>query len=512
MFNTNSEFALYTQKRYTKKMVHPADDIAQSLQSGTTQDRESIRRAYDFALKAHGDELRHSGEPYIVHPLAIAKTLTELGMDRDTVIAGLLHDTLEDTPCSEKDIERVFGAEVRFLVEGVTKLSKLRYRGLVRHVESLRRLLVATAADVRVIIIKLADRLHNMETLAYVEPRKQERIARETMEIFVPIAERLGMGMIKTRLHDLAFKMLEPAAYADAKVTMAKIRTASMKDLEEAVKDVKRELAAAKIRDFSTEARIKSISSLAAKMARKHSIDEVYDLFALRIIVPTSDACYQTLAVVHALWKPLPDRVKDFIARPKQNGYRSIHTTVATGRGLIVEVQIRTPEMHRESQFGIASHFAYKTNDAQTMTSIEWVRRFVPGFRAKQQRPAPLWLKELSDAIQDEEHDAVHKTLTEDFFAERIIVLTPKGDHIDLPTEATPIDFAYAIHSDLGDNAVGALVNQKLVALDTPLKNDDVVEIKLKKNGAPNQKWLEFVKTASARKRIRSALQKPTTK
>lgn len=488
-------------------MSHPTDAVLDAMRSPTKEDREVIRHAYDVAERVHGAETRKSGEPYIVHPRAIAITLAELGMDRDTIVAGILHDTIEDTPYTAEELEKDFGPTVRFLVESVTKLSKLKYQGLTRHVESLRRLLVATAADVRVIIIKLADRLHNMETLQYVEERKQKRIAEETLEIYVPIAERLGMGVFKSQLQDLAFKVTDPEGYKNAEHFMEAQREEMETSLSEAIKDIKRELAAAGLRTFTTETRVKSLASFAQKLEKKHGkVEKIYDIFALRIIVPTVEDCYRVMGIVHNTWRPVPGRVKDYIAYPKPNGYRSIHTAVTTPRGLVIEVQIRTDEMHRESQFGIMSHYSYKHNKPET-GYLKWIRRTVPSLTKPQPIGAPKWLRDLTEALAETEAEHFKEALRQDFFAERIFTFTPKNDAVDLPLGATPVDFAYAIHSDLGDRATGALVNGKLVHLDTPLANGDHVEIKTRKAGVPNRKWLDFVKTANARKHIRSALQ-----
>lgn len=498
-------------------MAHPADSIIDEMRAPSAEDRAIIIHAYDVAERAHGAELRKSGEPYIVHPLAIAKMLASLGMDRDTIVAGILHDTIEDTSYTVEELEKEFGSTVRFLVESVTKLSKLKYRGLTRHVESLRRLLVATAADVRVIIIKLADRLHNMETIQYVEERKQRRIAEETLEIYVPIAERLGIGYFKSRLHDLSFKIVDPKGYADADRYMTEKTEEMQEALLDAVKVVKRELALAGITSFSTETRLKGLASFAEKLKRKRGhAERIYDIFAIRVIVPTLEDCYRVLGVVHNTWRPIPGRVKDYIAYPKPNGYKSIHTAVVTAQGLTLEVQIRTEEMHRDSLFGITSHLGYKQGDEEEVTQdhAAWIRRSVPSLMHVQAVGAPKWLKDLSEALADSEAETFKAALKQDFFAERIFTFTPNGDAIDLPLGATPVDFAYAIHSDLGDRATGAVVNGKLVNLETPLKNGDHVEIKVRKEGKPNRKWLEFVKTAGARKHIRSALQekKPKSK
>lgn len=489
------------------------------MRSPTTADQKLIRDAYDFAEIAHGTELRKSGEPYIIHPRAIALSLAKLGMDTDTIVAGILHDTVEDTPVTPEEIEEKFGKDVRFLVEGVTKLSKLKFRGLDRHVESLRRLLVATAADVRVIIIKLADRLHNMETIEFVAPEKRHRIAEETMEVYVPIAERLGMRSMRTELEDLAFKALDPAHYADTEHKLKERRSEMEEALEADLKDLKRALGEAKISKFRTEMRVKGIRSLDLKLKEKdQDIDKVYDLFALRIILPTVDDCYKVLGIIHALWKPVPSRIKDYIAFPKPNGYRSLHTTIITRHKTVVEIQIRTEEMHIENQFGVASHFNYKSGKKNTKeTSAGWFAGMLSTLmrtkQSKQEVSSPQWLKELTAAA--DEHvgpQDFEEALKEDFFARRMFVFTPKGDVIDLPIGATPVDFAYAVHSDVGDTMVGARVNGKMVALDDALHNGSVVEVLTKKNGVPNKKWLEFAKTSGAKHHIRAALQKKNPK
>lgn len=458
-------------------MSHPSDDIVAALRSPSAEDRARIFKAYDFAARVHAGEMRKSGDPYITHPHAIALSLARLGMDIDTVVAGILHDTIEDTAVTPEEIETEFGKDVRFLVEGVTKLSKLKYRGMERHVESLRRLLVATAHDMRVIIIKMADRLHNMQTLSALPPDKQKRIAQETLKVYVPIAERLGMGTMKAALEDLAFKAVNPTRATQLSTVIAEKGRNATDSLNDDMRDVKKALAEAGLRAFHTESRMKSVASTARKLDEKETddIDAVFDLFAMRIIVASPEECYRALGVVHALWRPVPGRVKDYIAFPKPNGYRALHTTVLTKRATTLEVQILDESMHTENQFGVASHFNYKyEKPGARKTSTSWVEN----------------------------------VLAESFFVEHMFVMTPKGDVIDLPADATPIDFAYAIHAAIGNTMTGAKVNGKMATLNAPLKNGDVVEIVTKKNGLPNKKWLEFAKTAAARHHIRSALSK----
>jgi len=494
------------------------------MKSHTAEDQKAIQEAYDVAKVAHNTELRKSGEPYIIHPHAIGVTLAELGMDRDTIIAGILHDTLEDTELKAEEIEKKFGQTVRFLVESVTKLSKLKYRGLERHVESLRRLFVATANDVRVIIIKLADRLHNMQTLEYVDPVKRHRIALETREVYVPVAERLGMGVVKAQLEDLAFKALEPEKYKETARFLKERGEQEKEALSKAVNDLRKGLAEAGITNFHTESRIKNVHSFATKLAKKgNDPDKVYDIFAIRIIVPTLADCYRTLGIIHNIWRPIPGRVKDYIAAPKPNGYRTIHTTIITPHKLIIEIQIRSEEMQKESKFGVAAHLLYKDpkKNPEKLATVAWAWQFIPSLMKVARGQAkvapevaaapdsPEWLKELNAAAEEfKSGKAFDQALREDFFAERMFVFTPKGDVIDLPVGATPIDFAYAVHSDIGNTMMGAKVNGKMIALHDPLHNGDIVEIQTKKSAKPNKKWLEHAKTSGAKHHIRNATNK----
>lgn len=495
------------------------------------EDAALIERAYAFAKNAHEGEERYSGEPYFVHPAAVAKTLAEYGMDATTIAAGLLHDTVEDGRATSEAIREAFGGEVLALVEGVTKLGRQKYRGAERHAESLRRLLVATAADIRVLIVKLADRYHNMQTLAHVPREKRRRIALETLEIYAPIADRLAMGEMKKALEDLAFPYVDPDAYAHTKTLLESKTKETEAGLVKIQKALRRELAKKGVADFRTDIRIKGLWSLHKKLGRKgEDLGQIHDIAALRIIVPALADCYKALGVVHALYKPLPGRFKDYIAFPKPNGYQSLHTVVVTAEAGIVEIQIRDEAMHRAAEHGIASHMAYKqlgtagrgpaSKARFAAFSLGWARslipsllrlRAVPAEAGKTNRPAgapvPPWLAELADA-----HAAVAGTeefvagLKEDFFSYRVFVFTPKGDVIDLPAGSTPIDFAYAVHSDLGDHLAGAKVGGKMVSLDTALGNGDVVEVLRREGAHPSPKWLELAKTALAKKRIRAAL------
>ncbi len=487
------------------------------------EDAALIERAYDFAKAAHEGHTRYSGEPYFVHPAAVARTLATYGMDATTIVAGLLHDAIEDGRTSAEAVAEGFGPEALFLVEGVTKLGKQKYRGVERHAESLRRLLVATAADIRVLIIKLADRYHNMQTLEHVPEAKRHRIALETVEIYAPIADRLGMGQMKKDLEDLAFPYIDQDAYAHT-LELSRSKTKETEaGLAKVQKTLRRELAKKGLKDFRTDIRIKGLWSLHQKLARKdEDISRIHDIAALRIIVPVADDCYAALGVVHALYKPLPGRFKDYIAFPKPNGYQSLHTTVLTADAGIVEVQIRDKEMHQSAEFGIASHMGYKelgeaARGRFAAFSFSWARSLIPSLLRISHSPSesgtghgtktPPWLAELADA-----HAAVAGSkefvegLKEDFFSYRVFVFTPKGDVIDLPTGATPIDFAYAIHSDLGEHLAGAKVNGKLVSFDTELANGDLVEIMRRESAKPSKKWLDAAKTSLARRHIRVTL------
>jgi len=500
-------------------------ELISLMRSPSKKDTDLVSKAYLFAEKAHEGHKRRSGEPYFVHLFATAKTLAELGMGPQTISAGLLHDTIEDTGVDEKEIKEKFGTEILYLVQGVTKLGTIKYRGLKRHIESLRKLFVATSQDIRVLLIKLADRLHNMETLSFVPREKRKRIALETLEIYVPVADRLGMGKLKRELEDLAFFYVYPKEYKQVKELLKQKSRETMDHLEKVHKSLKKELAQHGITDFTTECRIKGLYSLHKKLERKGGdITKVHDISALRVIVPTVADCYKVLGVIHSSWRPLPGEVKDYIAFEKPNGYRSLHTKVLTGDGGIAEIQIRTKEMHSEARFGIAAHLSYKEGLPKKglNPNLLWITQLLPGFRKETDekepkekkivgkyalKDAPLWIKQMAQAQEDvKKSDDFIRELKTDFFSHRIFVFTPKGDVVDLPIDSTPIDFAYAIHSDIGDHISGAKVNEKLVSLDTKLRNGDIVEIKTKKTIAPTSKWLELVKTSVAKRHIRLAL------
>ncbi|MBI3572049.1 bifunctional (p)ppGpp synthetase/guanosine-3',5'-bis(diphosphate) 3'-pyrophosphohydrolase [Candidatus Kaiserbacteria bacterium] len=493
-------------------------EILGKLRGASEAEQKLVERAYDFAKSAHEGHTRYSGEPYFIHPAAVAKILAEYGMDATTITAGLLHDAVEDACTTREAVEKEFGKEVLFIVDGVTKLGTHKYRGVERHAESLRRLLVATASDIRVLIVKLADRYHNMETLQYVPAEKQKRIALETLEIYAPIADRLGMGLVKRELEDLAFPYVDP----DAQTHALEVRKLKNKETETGLakvqKELRRELAKKGIKNFRTEIRTKGLWSLHQKLKRKgDDITQIHDINALRVVVGSVDDCYSALGVIHALWRPLPGEFKDYIAFEKPNGYQSLHTTVLTKEAGIVEIQVRTEEMHKNAQFGIASHMSYKQlgkkiekadkttqKNSFASLSLSWIRGLVPSLmkvkpagsaRGSAAALPPRWLAELASAHAEVAGSKEFvEGLKEDFFSHRVFVFTPEGDVIDLPAGATPIDFAYAIHSGLGNHLQGAL------------GNGDVVEILEREAAHPSAKWLEHAKTSLARKHIRAAL------
>ncbi len=475
-------------------------ELTSLLKGFKTDEIKLIERAYSFAEKAHAGQTRFSGEPYFIHPFEVAKILTDMNADAETIAAALLHDTIEDTAITKEDIEKEFGKTIAFMVEGVTKLGKLKYRGVERHVESLRKFFVAMAADIRVIMIRLADRLHNCRTLEHVPKEKQERIAIETLEIYAPLANRLGMWRIKGMLEDAAF----PYAYPKEYTAVIKLRKTkgkeSVKRLEKVYRTLERELATREIKNPLVDYRIKYLYSLYIKLKKHHmDIDQIYDISALRVIVNSIEECYQVLGLIHSLWKPVPQRLKDYIASPKPNGYQSIHTAIFTGDGSIVEIQIRTYEMQKQASFGIASHIAYgetgkKREGGKLSKNIQWIQELID------------WQHQVKES-----KEFLH-TLKNDFLHHRIFVFTPKGDVVELPMGATVIDFAYSIHSDIGDHAAGARVNGKMIALDKELKNGDIIEIDVKKSSHPTTKWIDQCVTTGAKKHIRSYVQKAREK
>ncbi len=458
------------------------------------KDRGCIEKAYLFAKKAHEGQKRMSGEPYFIHVAETAKILTKLGMDAKTIAAGLLHDVLEDTPTTEEELEKEFGKDIVYLVNGVTKLGKLKYHGHERHVESLRKFFVAMSNDLRVVIIKFADRLHNLRTLEHVREDKRQRIAIESIEVYAPLANRLGMGKLKGDIEDAAFPFAYPKEYAEVEEIMKERKENFMKNLVEVSHKVKTELEKNKINIIEIDYRLKHKFSLYKKLQKyDKDISKIYDIVALRIVVKNVADCYRVLGIIHSLWKPMPGRIKDYIAVPKPNGYRSLHTTIFTGTGDVAEVQIRTEDMHAEAAYGIAAHFAYKEG----------------GDKMKQDNSKFQWIDELQN-VQYSPNDPKKflDNLKMDFFSDRIFIFTPKGDIVDLPHGSTPVDFAYAIHSEIGDHASGAKINGKMSQILSPLQNGDIVEILYKKDAHPSGKWLDNIKTSLARKHIRAYLEK----
>ncbi len=512
---------------YNQTMIECKEIIAE-LHNPSDTDKHLVEKAYHYAKEAHDGQFRRSGEPYASHLFYVGLYLAKMGMGPNTVAAGILHDTIEDTEITSEDIRTEFGEEILFLVEGVTKLSSVRYYGTDRHNESLRKLFVATSQDIRVLIIKLVDRLHNMQTLEFVPKEKQLRIARETLEIYVPVAHRLGMGLIRKELEDLAFPYVYPEEYKKVSELLESRIGKSKNLLEKERRTLQKKLVDDGMTNFHTSYRIKGLYSLYQKLKRKDwDIDNVYDLLAMRIIVETTEDCYRAMGIVHSLWQPMPQRIKDYINLPKPNGYQSIHTTVFTKDGTILEIQIRTQKMHQEAEYGVAAHIIYKEKKGAVTESGSWFSNLVPSlfrpfaWRNNQQKEdldnsknippqqkIPQWIQQIGEMYMGEDVSGTDfaDDMRTDFFSNRIFVFTPKGDVVDLPADATPIDFAYAIHSEIGNHIAGAKVNKKLVQIDTPLKNGDIVEIETKKSAQPSPKWIQSAKTSIAKRKIKTAL------
>ncbi|MCX7721180.1 MAG: bifunctional (p)ppGpp synthetase/guanosine-3',5'-bis(diphosphate) 3'-pyrophosphohydrolase [Dictyoglomus thermophilum] len=456
---------------------------------------ENLKKAFIFAENAHKGQMRKSGEPYITHPVEVAKILMDLGMEETVIIAGLLHDVLEDTKVPKEEIEKEFGKDVLSLVEAITKLEKLSfYPTEAYRAQNLRKMFIAMAKDIRVIIIKLADRLHNMQTLQYHDEEKQKRIAKETLEIYAPLAHRLGVWDIKWRLEDLAFRYLEPEKYHYVAKKVAETRKEREKFIEKAIEIIKEELKKTGI-NAEVTGRAKHLYSIYQKMLRRGiEIEEMYDLLGVRVIVNSEKECYEVLGIIHNLWKPVPGRFKDYIANKKSNNYQSLHTTVIAMDGKPLEVQIRTWEMHRVAEYGIAAHWLYKEEIKKPdyfEEKLSWLRQLLE------------WQKELAD---DQEF---LESIKSDLFEREIYVFTPKGDIIALPQGSTPIDFAYAIHTEVGHRCRGAKVNGKIVPLNYVLKNGDIVEIiTSKEEGKPSRDWLNIVKTTQAKNKIKQYFKK----
>jgi len=498
-----------------------SEELISLLDSPSDADKALIKKAYDLAYKVHEGQLRKSGEPYFNHCFETAKILAQLKMSPVTIVAGLLHDAVEDGVTSEEYVKKEFGDEVLFLVNGVTKLGKVRYYGAERYIESLRKFFVAAAQDIRVLIIKIADRLHNMRTLEYLRDDKQKRIALETLEIYAPLADRLSIRVISRELEDLSFKYINPEEYKKTVQIMKAKEKERIPQLEKFMKSVKKALAEQNVTNFKTDYRQKGIYSFYRKLKSKNNdVEKIHDLLAARIQVDSVTDCYKVLGIIHSIWRPLPGKIKDYIAFPKPNGYRSLHTTVLTGDGSIVEVQIRTNEMHYDSEYGIASHVSYKKHGSKDSSDSEskWFAQFLPKIinfsdaKIKKSGETPQWIQNLAELQKniktDLEKNQFIKDIKADFFNQRIFVLTPKGDVIDLPLGSTPIDFAYAIHSNVGNHTSGGKINGKMVSLDTPLNNGDVVEIITKESAKPSTKWMDIAKTNMAKRHINNFLEK----
>ncbi|MGI6712936.1 MAG: RelA/SpoT family protein [Bacillota bacterium] len=454
-----------------------------------------IQKAYDFAAEAHQGQVRFSGEAYINHPLAVAEILAMLQLDDTTIVAGLLHDVVEDTCVTEEDIVEHFGNEVALLVDGVTKLSRLEYKSKEeQQVENLRKMFLAMAKDIRVILIKLADRLHNMKTLRYHQSiTKQKEIAEETLEIFAPLAHRLGIFKIKWELEDLSLRYLEPEKYYSLVKQIAMKRQGREESVNEICKVLAERLAQVGIK-AEVQGRPKNFYSIYRKMIKQQKdLSEIYDLMAVRVIVNNIKDCYGALGIIHTMWKPIPGRFKDYIAMPKQNMYQSIHTTVIGSNGEPFEIQIRTWEMHQTAEYGIAAHWRYKegkTGDKDFEKKLTWLRRMLE------------WQQELRDAREFMESIKI------DLFTDSVYVFTPKGDVVELPAGSIPIDFAYRVHTQVGHWCIGAKINGKIVPLDYKLMNGDIVEILTLKGSGPSRDWLKIVKTSQAKSRIRQWFKK----
>lgn len=466
------------------------------------EEQEQILSALEFATAAHAGQSRKSGQPFITHPVAVATTVAEWGMDAEAVTAALLHDTVEDTPVTLGELADRFGQPVADLVDGLTKLEAvtelpgMNNEDVRREAtnENLRKLLLASTADVRVLLIKLADRRHNLQTLRYLSPESRRRIAAQSLAVFAPLADRLGMGQLKAEIEDLAFEHADPERYQEVKSLMAGVARSSRRYLERIKTEINRILAEAGLEPISVEARSKHLYSVHKKLAKVDGdITKIYDLVAVRIILPEVSGCYQAMGALHQHYKPLIYRIKDYIAVPKPNGYRSLHTTVFALDGRITEIQIRTPQMHDEAERGLAAHFYYD------------MFKTGAGYRSGQasRLPAGLrWVASLSDLVKGGSSDTVSAAELE-LFRDRIFVLSPKGDLYDLPEGSTALDFAFAVHSDLGLRTMGTKVNGRMVPLDTRLENRDMVEVLTRKEPQPNRDWLGFVQTTTARSRIR---------
>ncbi len=452
-------------------------------------DLDLIKKAYVFSAKVHQGQTRLSGEPYLVHPLEVASILAKMRLDPPSIATGLLHDTVEDTYATLEEVEQIFGPIIAKLVDGVTKLSKINFSSKEqRQAENFRKMFMAMAEDIRVILVKLADRLHNMRTLQHMPEEKQIKIAQETLDIYAPIASRLGMQEVRTELENLSLKYLKPDVFAKLSENVQQVEKKSERFIGEIREALGKKMLEYGIRS-EVQARIKHVYSVYRKMEQQSiEFDQIYDLIAFRVIVPSIPQCYETLGLIHSLWKPVPGRFKDFIGMPKMNNYQSLHTTVIGPKGQRVEFQIRTREMHEIAEWGIASHWKYKEGgeiDMKDELKFRWIRQFLE------------WQKELSDPAE------YLDTVKLDLFATEVYVFTPKGDIRELPKGSTPVDFAYSIHTEVGHHCTGARVNGRIVPLRYRLKSGDTVEVLTQSDHRPSKDWLKFVQTSRAKARIR---------
>ncbi|MFO8015847.1 MAG: bifunctional (p)ppGpp synthetase/guanosine-3',5'-bis(diphosphate) 3'-pyrophosphohydrolase [Candidatus Woesearchaeota archaeon] len=467
------------------------DFIKEVLESNPKAKTNLIKKAFEMAKGSHGEQMRNSGDYFFIHPLETARILISMNADSATIAAALLHDTVEDTNLTIEDVKRELGEEVASLVEGVTKILGMTFESKDEYTaENLRKVLIATSKDIRVMLIKLADRLHNMRTIRHFREDKQKRIAKETFDIYAPIAQKLGIRWIKGELEDLSLKVLEPQIYRKLRRKITEKREEREAKTKEIINKIKDNLKKHGI-DSRVEGRAKYFYSIYQKMKKEgKEFNEIYDLIAIRVITNTVPECYAALGIVHEIWKPVPGKFKDYISVPKENGYQSLHTSVVGDHGKILEIQIRTQDMHNIAEYGIAAHWRYK--------GAERDKRFDRRIG---------WIKQLLDWKQDSKTPSEFiESLKIDLFENEIVVFTPKGDPISLPEKATPVDFAYAIHSNIGNRCSKALVNKKIVPLDYSLKSGDIVEIITQKNAKPSRGWLGFVKTSKARSKIRSVL------
>ncbi|CAN5763005.1 bifunctional (p)ppGpp synthetase/guanosine-3',5'-bis(diphosphate) 3'-pyrophosphohydrolase [soil metagenome] len=474
--------------------IHSVDEKFQTLldcvhENRPADDLEIIRKAWAFCLQQHEGQKRASGEPYVIHPLEVGQVLAELKMDSTALAAGLLHDAVEDTDVTSAEIAKRFGEQVAHIVEGVTKLDKIKFANREDHqAENIRKMLLAMVTDVRVVIIKLADRLHNMRTLEHLKPEKQQKIARETLDIYAPLAHRLGMGKLRGELEDLAFRYTDPYAYEQLTTEVNALRGAGEEFLHKIVTELEAKLKEHKIQG-RVESRIKRLYSIQQKLQdQKIPVDQVFDLLAIRVICQTVGDCYALLGLLHSIWRPVPGRIKDFIAMPRPNLYQSLHTTLIAEGGHQFEVQIRTEDMHRVAEEGIAAHWKYKASDTVTAKDeqrLAWVRQLME------------WQREMTDPNE------FMSTLKIDLYPEEVYTFTPKGKVVVLPKDASPIDFAYTIHTEVGNTTIGAKVNGRIVPLRTKLRNGDIVEISTQAGHAPSRDWLSFTKSSRARNKIK---------